>query len=174
MVSGKHLAVKINAESRVVMKDLDTTNGTYLNGNKIQESHLYIEDFIQIGKIRIKLDETEMSVNELKLHKRDFERTNVTFVPLGANIEGFDEDEEDEFGVRKQKTLLAKIRRMKEGEQTETVSEQQPEKVSEESDEERNDQPAKKPTNKKKKALKTTDPSQQTGLVRKLKGLFKK
>ena len=108
MVSGKHLAIKINDDSRVVIKDLDTTNGTYLNGSKIEESLLYLEDFIQVGRVKITLDSREMSSNELKLHQRDFERTNVTFVKLGANLNNDFED--DPTGVRKQKTLLAKVR----------------------------------------------------------------
>lgn len=186
MVSGKHLAVKINDDNRVVIKDLDTTNGTYLNGNKIQESLLYLEDFIQIGKIKINLDDSDMSANELKLHKRDFERTNVTFVRLGATVEGFDDDEEDEFGVSKQKTLLAKIRRKKESEQTVTVTEQQQKEINEEEQIEKDESEAppsiesveidKKP--QKKKRLQNKKPQSkeqdQNGLVGKIKGIFKK
>ncbi|MCR9206336.1 MAG: FHA domain-containing protein [Halobacteriovoraceae bacterium] len=122
MISGKHLAVKINSEHRVVIKDLETTNGTYLNGNKIQESFMYIEDFVQVGKVKIHIDDSEMSAKELGLHKRDFERTSVTFVRLGAQVEGLDDIEEDEFGQSKQKTLLAKIRKKNDGEGTKTAT----------------------------------------------------
>lgn len=108
MVSGKHLAIKINDDSRVVIKDLDTTNGTYLNGSKVEESLLYLEDIIQVGRVKITLDSKEMSSNELKLHQRDFERTSVTFVKLGAHLNNDFDD--DPTGVRKQKTLLAKVR----------------------------------------------------------------
>jgi len=187
MVSGKHLAVKINSDHRVVIKDLDTTNGTYLNGNKIQESLMYLEDFIQIGKIKINLDDSEMSANELKLHKRDFERTNVTFVRLGATVEGFDEDEEDEFGVSKQRTLLAKIRKMKESEQTATVTEQQRREISSEEDgseetieesppEDSSEVKPKEKKKKKKRSVAKSDAKKEEsdGLVGKFKGLFKK
>ncbi len=110
MVSGKHLAIKINADEHVVIKDLNTTNGTYLNGNKIDESLLYLDDFIQLGRVKISLLPDEMTSQELKVHQRDFERTNVTFVKLGNQLTGEDDDLDGENGINKQRTLLAKIR----------------------------------------------------------------
>ncbi|MBC99616.1 MAG: hypothetical protein CME63_17865 [Halobacteriovoraceae bacterium] len=109
MVSGKHLAIKINGDGHVVIKDLDTTNGTYLNGNKIDESLLYLDDFIQVGRIKMSLVPKEMTSQELKIHQRDFERTNVTFVNLGNQVTSNDDFESDS-GLNKQRTLLAKIR----------------------------------------------------------------
>lgn len=109
MVSGKHLAIKINGDGHVVIKDLDTTNGTYLNGNKIDESLLYLDDFIHVGRIKMSLVPKEMTSQELKIHQRDFERTNVTFVNLGNQVTSNDDFESDS-GLNKQRTLLAKIR----------------------------------------------------------------
>lgn len=191
MVSGKHLVIKVNQDSRVVIKDLDTTNGTYLNGNKIQESFLYLEDFIQIGKVRMVLDDSDMSANELKLHKRDFERTNVTFVRLGATVEGLDDLDEDEFGVSRQQTLLAKIRKKRESEDTHTVT--STEGMNQESievDQSNNQNPEKsnpkvlakpleikkKESNKKvkKKKNKIVKKDESESLVGKLKNLFNK
>jgi len=110
MVSGKHLAIKINGDNHVVIKDLATTNGTYLNGNKIDESLLYLDDFIQIGRAKITLIPTEMTSQELKIHQRDFERTNVTFVKLGSQVSGSHDEDDTEFGFNQQQSLLAKIR----------------------------------------------------------------
>lgn len=189
MISGKHLAVKINSENRVVIKDLETTNGTYLNGNKIQETFMYIEDFVQIGKVKISIDDSEMSAKELGLHKRDFERTSVTFVRLGAQVEGLDEEEEDEFGQSKQKTLLAKIRRKSELESTQTatsseVGSGEPDVVtkvdkkilpSEMEELEIKDEKKKASAKKgKRKAPKVEKTEAQAGLLGKIKGLFKK
>lgn len=199
MISGRHLAVKINSDSRVVIKDLETTNGTYLNGNKIQESFMYTEDFVQIGKVKITIDDSEMTAKELGLHKRDFERTSVTFVRLGAQVEGLEEVEEDEFGQSKQKTLLAKIRRKSEleGTKTATTSDNDLSGEDENHTVTKIDKPAPKveklgdsePTNekspepeiekkskkkgKKKAATKEEDDS-GNGLFGKIKGLFKK
>ncbi len=187
MISGKHLVVKINSDSRVVIKDLDTTNGTYLNGNKIQETFLYLEDFVQIGKVKIQLDDSEMTAKELALHKRDFERTNVTFVRLGSQVEGVDDFEEDEFGQSRQKTLLAKIRRKKEiDESTMTATpsasddhqEELPPKAKKESLPEEDlelkaDKKAAKKVSRKKKVVKGPEKDTE-GLLGKLKGIFKK
>ena len=187
MISGKHLVVKINSDSRVVIKDLDTTNGTYLNGNKIQETFLYLEDFVQIGKVKIQLDDSEMTAKELALHKRDFERTNVTFVRLGSQVEGVDDFEEDEFGQSRQKTLLAKIRRKKEiDENTMTATarasddhqEELPPKAKKESLPEddlelKADKKAAKKVSRKKKVVKGPEKDKE-GLLGKLKGIFKK
>jgi len=190
MVSGKHLVIKVNQDSRVVIKDLDTTNGTYLNGNKIQESFLYLEDFIQIGKIRIVLDDSEMNANELKLHKRDFERTNITFVRLGATVEGLDDLDEDEFGVSKQQTLLAKIRKKKENDEEAHTITTNEDRGEEKKDPELNDEShsdeddpsilkepleiKKAEVKKKAKKTKPVKKEESDGLVGKLKNLFNK
>lgn len=114
MTSGKHLALKINNENHVVLKDLASTNGTYLNGNKIDESLLYLDDFIQIGKVKIFLLSTEMTSQELKIHQRDFERTNVTFVNLGHQLSNSHGEDESKQGLNQQQNLLKKIRKHKE------------------------------------------------------------
>ncbi len=188
MISGKHLAVKINSDGRAVIKDLETTNGTFLNGSKIQETFIYLDDFVQIGKVKIALDDSEMNAKELGLHKRDFERTSVTFVRLGAKVEGIDDVDEDEFGQSKQKTLLAKIRRKQEIEEdhTQTVTkreEPKPPPPKEKSKIANLDElelkgdkkkEVKKAKTKKTKKVKTDHDEDKGGLLGKIKGLFKK
>lgn len=182
VISGKHLAVKINSDGRAVIKDLETTNGTYLNGSKIQETFMYLEDFVQIGGVKIVLDDSEMSAKELGLHKRDFERTSVTFVRLGAKVEGVEDFEEDEFGESKQKTLLAKIRRKQEiDEETKTRTRQEnleepPKKATKitELDALELKQDKKKDNKVAKRKKRQNSKEDESGLVGKLKGLFKK
>ncbi len=176
MVSGRHLAVKINDDHRVVIKDLETTNGTYLNGSKISESFLYLDDFIQVGKVTMELDDSEMSAKELGLHQRDYERTNVTFVKMGAQVEGVDDMEEDEFGQLKQKNLLAKIRQKKSldnEEQTKAtkIDDSKNDLLQEASIKMKQEKVKKK---KKVKKPKKDVSEKEESLVGKLKGLFKK
>lgn len=151
---------------------------------------MYLDDFVQIGKVKIVIDDSEMNAKELALHKRDFERTNVTFVRLGAQVEGLEDIEEDEFGQSKQNTLLAKIRKKNEGDSTTTatMSEDQKELVKDYTVT-KVDKPApteidglelknkKKASNKKPKkkasSLKKNE-AEEDGLMGKLKGLFKK
>ncbi len=108
MVSGRHLAIKVNADNHVVIKDLDTTNGTYLNGNKIDESLLFLDDFIQVGRVKMSLIRNEMTPQEIKTHQRDFERTNVTFVNMDNGLIG-------DGASNKKRTLLAQIREKNKG-----------------------------------------------------------
>ncbi|MBK23900.1 MAG: hypothetical protein CME70_07840 [Halobacteriovorax sp.] len=81
-ISGRHLSVVVNKEGRTLVKDLETTNGTYLNGSKIMEAYLYLEDEISIGEIRIFLDDSEMGASEKSKHTREGEKTQHTFINL--------------------------------------------------------------------------------------------
>ena len=53
MVSGKHLSISIGRDGKTLVKDLETTNGTFINGSKIMEAHLFLDDEITIGEIVI-------------------------------------------------------------------------------------------------------------------------
>ncbi len=87
MVSGNHMSAHIASSGRVVIRDLGSTNGTYMNGNLIQETYLHIDDIIHIGQVKISLLKSEMSPKEKKLHTRNFEKTNITFVGLHEKTE---------------------------------------------------------------------------------------
>ena len=59
-VSGEH-AVLTAAQSDVVIEDLNSTNGTYINGKAVKKQLLQNNDVVEIGKYRIKFlaDEAE-------------------------------------------------------------------------------------------------------------------
>jgi len=82
MTSSKHLAVKIGKDGKAVVKDLDSTNGTYINDYRIAESYLYLEDEIKIGNVVMWLDPTSMNSKEKELHTRDGQKTSITFIKL--------------------------------------------------------------------------------------------
>ena len=48
-VSGKHARVAVEGQS-VVLTDLQSTNGTYVNGRRVTEAELRPNDWISIGK----------------------------------------------------------------------------------------------------------------------------
>ncbi len=52
-VSGEHAAVQIMDET-VFLEDLDSTNGTFVNGRAIKRQQLQHGDSIEVGKYRIK------------------------------------------------------------------------------------------------------------------------
>jgi pSer/pThr/pTyr-binding forkhead associated (FHA) protein len=41
-VSGRHLAIRIDGKNRVLVKDLGSTNGTYIDGRKLLAGREYI------------------------------------------------------------------------------------------------------------------------------------
>lgn len=82
MTSSKHLAIKIGKEGKAVVKDLESTNGTYLNDYRIMESYIYLEDEIKVGNVKIWIDDASMNQREKELHTREGQKTNLTFVKL--------------------------------------------------------------------------------------------
>ncbi|WP_127715627.1 FHA domain-containing protein [Halobacteriovorax sp. HLS] len=82
MCSGQHCAFIVNQQSRVLVKDLDSTNGTFLNDCKIMDSHLMIDDVIKIGECEIYIDPSELSPKEKKVLTRDEPTSQIKFVNL--------------------------------------------------------------------------------------------
>jgi len=68
MVSGKHISFKIDA-GKIMAEDLDTTNGSFINGHALSKSLFTLKDEIKIGEIIITLDKSKMSVKEIFSHK---------------------------------------------------------------------------------------------------------
>lgn len=81
-ISGKHLQIYIGKDGKTIVKDLETTNGTFLNGSKIMESHLFLDDELKIGDVIMYLDPSEMGPKEKAIHTRAGEKTQHTFVNL--------------------------------------------------------------------------------------------
>lgn len=52
-VSGEHAALQMNG-SEVVLEDLNSTNGTYVNGKAVKKQSLQNGDTIEVGKYKIK------------------------------------------------------------------------------------------------------------------------
>ncbi len=83
VVSARHLFINLSTDGRVKIQDLGSTNGTYVNGHLIQESHLYLGDRLHIGQVTIGLVEELMSLRERRLHTKSAHRTSsMTLVGL--------------------------------------------------------------------------------------------
>lgn len=52
-VSGEHAMIHMNG-SEVLLEDLNSTNGTYVNGKAIKKQQLYNGDNIEVGKYKIR------------------------------------------------------------------------------------------------------------------------
>lgn len=82
MCSGKHCAFKLNANFKVLAKDLESTNGTFLNDGKIMDSHLMLDDILKIGNCEISIDRSELSIKEKQILTRDEPTAHIKFVNL--------------------------------------------------------------------------------------------
>ena len=85
MCSGKHCAFKLNQQFRVLVKDLESTNGTYLNECQIMDTHLMLDDVIKIGECEIFIDRSELSPKEKAALTRDEPTQQIKFVDLPSN-----------------------------------------------------------------------------------------
>lgn len=83
LISSKHLAIKLNASGEVLVKDLETTNGTYLNGMQVRQEKLYIGDELKIGDTSLTIDPGELSPKEKRILTRSGEQAPaLKFVDL--------------------------------------------------------------------------------------------
>lgn len=77
-VSSEHLRIFWDGTRSYVVEDLDSTNGTTLNGQRITKRHLVNNDVIGVGKYCIKfvMDE-DFDQNKLTAQGMTFEKTSV-------------------------------------------------------------------------------------------------
>lgn len=85
MCSGKHCAFKLSEQFKVLVKDLESTNGTYLNDCQIMDSHLMLDDVIKIGSCEIFIDHAGLSPKEKAILTRDEPTAQIKFVDLPSN-----------------------------------------------------------------------------------------
>ncbi len=63
-MSGQHCTFSLNKNGELVFEDLNSTNGSYINNNKIHQSIVKINDVIRIGNTLIKIDEKKLTSKE--------------------------------------------------------------------------------------------------------------
>ena len=63
-VSGRHASLERDGES-VIVKDLKSKNGTYINDKKIEEGRLMPGDTLRVGKVKLILEEVDRTVTEV-------------------------------------------------------------------------------------------------------------
>ena len=65
-ISGKHCSIELTKKGEILVKDLGSTNGTYLNNSKINHSVFRLNDTILMGGTVIVIDERRLSTLEKK------------------------------------------------------------------------------------------------------------
>ncbi len=54
-VSRRHAQISINDKNGIIIRDLNSSNGTYVNGNRIKETELHEGDIFSIGIYKLKI-----------------------------------------------------------------------------------------------------------------------
>jgi len=79
MMSGQHFSLTLTQNRILTVKDLDSTNGTFLNGSKIENSKIFIGDQISVGETVFTLDKESMNKHEINYFSAS-DRTSVRFI----------------------------------------------------------------------------------------------
>jgi pSer/pThr/pTyr-binding forkhead associated (FHA) protein len=92
MVSRRHAKLAMNG-ARVLIEDLGSTNGTFVNGEKVQQSELKVGDRILIGTSILKLVQQEEGSRQLDLEavREEMSRAALTSRSAGAMSGRIDE-----------------------------------------------------------------------------------
>lgn len=98
MMSGQHFSITLTSNKILTIKDLESTNGTYLNGSTVNSSKFFIGDQITIGETSISIDPSALNKQETK-HFTNEERTTVRFIkpPKGQKTLSIKRDIYEEF-----------------------------------------------------------------------------
>lgn len=80
LISSKHVEMSLIG-GKVYYKDLNSTNGTYINDIKGTSGQLRVGDQLRIGQTIIKLDPLAMTPKELELNGAK-DKTNISYINL--------------------------------------------------------------------------------------------
>ena len=65
-MSGSHCSFEINNRGQLLLKDLGSTNGSFLNDLKVKQASILIGDVVKIGNTLIRIDSKKLNENERK------------------------------------------------------------------------------------------------------------
>lgn len=104
LVSGKHIEITLVKFQELYVKDLESTNGTYVNGSKINSQKLFIGDQLILGKTTIHLDPSSMTKKEYNEFYNN-ERTSIRFIDAGLKTGSIQRNIYDEEEKSKSKSI---------------------------------------------------------------------
>jgi len=64
MASKRHCKIFLDKDHRVMVEDLDSSNGTYINDDLVNSAHLHVEDELRIGETRFAIHDERMTLTE--------------------------------------------------------------------------------------------------------------
>ena len=63
-MSGSHCSFEMTSKGQLMFTDLGSTNGSYLNNSRVNQTPVKINDVVRIGNTLIRLEDKRLSVNE--------------------------------------------------------------------------------------------------------------
>ena len=82
LMSSKHCEISLNDHGRVVVKDLNSTNGTFINEVKVEAGHVFIGDILRVGNIQLVIDNDQLTPSERNALTDENVKTRQKFVDL--------------------------------------------------------------------------------------------
>jgi pSer/pThr/pTyr-binding forkhead associated (FHA) protein len=105
-MSGQHCSFEMTAKGQLIFTDIESTNGSFFNNSKIDQTVVKINDVIRVGDTLIKLDEKRLSTSErmaIGTSTRKFE--NEKTLPFVSEREK-QETEKDPVKLPKKRTVV--------------------------------------------------------------------
>ncbi len=92
MCSGQHVSIQLAADGNVIVTDLSSTNGTYINETLVSmASKLFVGDVVRIGDTKFSIDESSLTPKEKSVLVSDTNKTSFTTIGLPSDSnEAFD------------------------------------------------------------------------------------
>ena len=81
-VSGSHAELVLRGED-VHVRDVGSTNGTYINGNKVAESPLQPGEVLTFGEVELKIDGPRKAQSQIKHLEQGVRLSNLDAAPKG-------------------------------------------------------------------------------------------
>ena len=102
MCSGQHASLQLAPDGNIILSDLNSTNGTYVNETLITTaSRIFIDDIVRIGDTRFSIDKSSLSPRERQVLTSNSNKTSFTKIELP----GLDQDKLSQAKLARQKAL---------------------------------------------------------------------
>lgn len=63
-VSLHHANISIDPDGKILVVDLNSSNGSFKNGDQISRTHLQINDTLNLNKVKVRIDATKLVPQE--------------------------------------------------------------------------------------------------------------
>lgn len=80
--SSKHVSLHLSSSWKILIRDLGSSNGTFLNESIIEEANLMLGDILRIGDTTLFISKNDLSPVEIKRYTNSDEKTQVRYLSI--------------------------------------------------------------------------------------------